>query len=199
MKSHLHSIKYSIKYSIKLTVLTLAAVGLSLSLGGNIAQAGETTIRGRNGRTGTINTNVNRQNNRLNYDRQITYPNGRNANSTGEFIGDRNGNYKGNVTRTNVNGKSNNYFVEGTRTRTNGTRTNDAVITGPNQNQATFNSSSTCNSGSCTGNRSLTYPNGKTRTTTLTGERVAPGEYSGDVNVTGRNGRTRSGEFYHRR
>jgi hypothetical protein len=41
----------------------------------------------------------------------------------------------------------------------------------------------------------VTYPGGKTRNTTLSGQRTGKGEFSGTANVTGRNGRTRSGTF----
>jgi hypothetical protein len=191
MKSRLHF--------LKLGLITLTSVCLSMAIGGNLAQAGETTITGRNGRTGMINTNVNRRNQSLDFDRTTTYPNGKTSNSIGTFTGDRNGNYTGDVTHTGVRGNSRNYFVEGKRTRNNSTVTNQATITGPNDNQSTFNSTRTCGNGSCTGDRLLTYPDGKTRQTNYNGQRVAPGEYSGNVNVTGRNGRIRSGNFYYKR
>jgi type II secretory pathway pseudopilin PulG len=184
---------------LKLALLTLVSLSTSWTFTGNRVQAGETTVTGQNGRTINRKVNSHRHNNRLHFDRQTNYPNGKTTYSTGNLTGDRDGNYTGNVTRTNVRGNSRNYFIEGTRTRDNGTRTNNAVITGPNNNQSTFSSTATCNNGNCTSDRTLTYPNGKTRQTNLSGQRIAPGEYRGTVNVTGQNDRTRSGNFYHQR
>jgi hypothetical protein len=176
------------------TCATLISLIMGLCFGVS-AWAGTTTITGENGKSGTVETNRTKDGNTVNIDRTTTFPAGKTSTSTGSFTGTGNGNYTGNVDRTNRQGETNGYEISGQRNRNNGTVTNSGTITNENGKQATFDRSGTCNSGSCTGYRSVTYPGGKTRNTTLSGQRTGKGEFSGTANVTGRNGRTRSGTF----
>lgn len=156
------------------------------------ALASETTITGEDGKTTTVNTTRVNSGNTGTVNRTVTYPNNATSTSTGNFTNDGNGGYTGTVNRTNPTGQTNTYNLNGQITKDGNTRQNTGTITGTNGNQSTFNNSGSCSNGACSGSRNLTFSNGKTRNTTLSGQRVERSTYSGTATVTGRNGNTRT-------
>lgn len=178
------------------TLSAVALAGLSFSLAfGSVAIASEVILTGPNGQQTTTQTNRTRQGNTVNVNRTTTLPGGKITNSTGTYTGNGNGTYTGTVDRTNRQGETNIYQVNGQRSSGTGTRQNSGTVTGPNGGESTFNRTGACVNGQCTGNRSVTYPNGQTRNVNMSGTRTAPGTGSGTLNVTGRNGKTRTGTF----
>jgi len=158
------------------------------------ALAGETTLTGENGKTTTVNTNRVNNGDTTTVNRNVIYPNNSTSTSTGNFT-NGNGSYTGTVDLINRNGNTNNYNLNGQITKDGNTRQNTGTITVINGRQTTFNNSGSCTNGTCTGDRNLTFPNSKTRNTSLTGQRLGNGTYTGTGTVTGRNGKTRSGSF----
>jgi hypothetical protein len=157
------------------------------------ALASDTTITGEDGKITTVNTTRLNNGDTSTVNRTVTYPNNTTSNSTGSFTNNGNGNYTGTVDRTNPTGQINTYNLNGQITKDGNSRQNTGTITGTNGNQTTFNNSGSCNNGTCSGDRNLTFSNGKTRNTTLNGQRTGKGTYTGTATVTGRNGNTRSG------
>jgi hypothetical protein len=157
--------------------------------------AGETTITGENGKTTKVNTDRVNNGDTSTVNRNVTYPNNSTSNSTGNFTNNGNGSYTGTVDRTNRAGNTNTYNLDGQITKDGNTRQNTGTITGTNGKQTTFNNTGSCTNGTCTGDRNLTFQNGKTRNTSLTGQRLGRGNYTGTGTVTGRNGNSRSGSF----
>lgn len=181
-----------------LGLVILAGMGFNLALI-SPSRAGETTITGTNGKSATVQTDVNRNGNTFDVNRTTTFPGGKTTTSNGSFTTDGSGNYTGTVDRTNRKGETNTYAVEGQRDRSNGTVSNTGTIVGPNGKQSTFDRTRSCSSGLCTGSRVLTFPSGKTRTVETTGVRAGQGNYNGTGTVTRRNGNTRSFSFHHSR
>lgn len=158
------------------------------------ALAIETTVTGQNGTT-TVNTDRVKNGDTTTVNRSVIYPNNSTSISTGNFTNNGNGSYTGTVDRTNRSGNTNNYNLNGQITRDGNTRQNTGTITGINGRQTIFNNTGSCTNGTCTGDRNATFANGKTRNTSLTGQRLDNGTYTGTGTVTGRNGNTRSGSF----
>ncbi len=177
-----------------LSAVTLASLGFSLAFG-SVAAASEVVITGPNGQQTVTQTDRTRQGNTVNVNRTTTLPNGKTTTSTGTYTENGSGTYTGTVDRTNRQGETNMYQVNGQRSRENGTRQNSGTIVGPDGGQSTFNRTGSCVNGQCTGNSTFTYPNGQTRNGNMTGTRTAPGTGSGTLNVTGRNGQTRTRTF----
>jgi hypothetical protein len=182
---------------MKLAKLGVILVGIGSSLlVSAIALAGETTVTGANGKSSTVNRNVSKDGGTTNVNRNTTYSNGQTSSSTSNFTSTGNGNYTGTTNRTNRQGETTNYQLNGQLLKENGTRQNTGTLTNSaNGNQTSFNNSGSCINGACTGNRITTFPNGKTRTTALTGTRMGAGTFNGTANVTGRNGKSRTGTF----
>jgi hypothetical protein len=167
------------------------ALAVTLMLAGT-AQAGEVTVTGEHGKTGTINTQRNRTETGWTVDRLYTNPQGQTKSvnktvtptgdgtytTTRSTIGpnggttvnnstwttDGNGNYTGTVERTNRQGETSPYQVNGQRSRTEAGRTNHATVTSPNGNTRSYSRVGSCNAGVCTG--TTTFNNGTTRTGT---------------------------------
>ncbi len=169
-------------------------VGLGLSLAGS-AIAGEIVITGPKGNSASSQSSVTRQDNALSVTRTTTYPSGASSSAVGNYTLDGKGGYSGTLDRTNRYGTTNSYQLNGQYSRSKGTRTNAGTIVGPQGGISTYNRTGTCNNGTCAGTGSVTFPNGKTRTTSASGQRLGAGSYTGNVSVTGRNGGTRSGSF----
>jgi hypothetical protein len=175
-------------------IVALATLGLGIGFG-SVAVAGETVVTGANGNSATVETTRQRLDNGWTMNRNTTFPNGSTSQTTGTFTGDGNGGYAGSATRTNRQGQSNTYQLEGQRSVGNGIYQNNAIVTGPAGRQTTVNSNGTYGNGQFSGDRTVTFPDSKTRTTQIQGQRTGQGTYNGSVNVTGRNGRTRNGSF----
>ncbi|WP_247216560.1 hypothetical protein [Synechococcus sp. C9] len=189
------------------------ALAATLALAG-VAQAGEVTLTGENGKTGTINSQRNRTETGWTVERLYTNPQGQTKSvnktvtptgngtvtttrstigrqgdttfSTGIWTTDGNGNYTGTVERTNRQGQTNPYQVNGQRSRTETGRTNHATVTGPNGNTRSYSRVGSCNGGVCTG--TTTFDNGSTRTGTFD-------RNNNTFAITGRQGRTRTGTY----
>jgi hypothetical protein len=178
----------------------LAAVGLGLSLTiGSTALAGQTTLTGSGGQSLTTQTTRQRTGNSLQFQRSTTYPSGKTANTTGNLTGDGQGGYSGTATHTNRQGIANPYEIEGQFSHSNGTYQHQGTRTGPNGRQVMVNGSGTYGNGQFSGDRTVAFPNGQTRSTQFSGQRTGPGAASGSLQVTGRNGQVRSGTFQHSR
>jgi len=161
--------------------------------------AGETTITGQNGGITTVQTDRSKLGNTSTVNRTVTYPNNSTSSSNASINNNVDGNYTGTVNRTNRSGQINTYDVNGQVIRNGNSRQNTGTITGTNGKQSSFNNSGSCSNGVCTGDRNLTFPNGQTRNTTLNGQRLERGTFTGTGTVTGRNGNTRSGSFVRNR
>jgi hypothetical protein len=114
--------------------LTAATLGFCVMLA-PAAFAGQATYTGPNGRSTVVNTTRQKTDNGFTTDRTTTYPNGKTSSSTGNFV------------RTGDNSYQ-----------------RDRVYTGPNGNQTTVNGSGAYQNGVASGQRTVTYPNGQSRT-----------------------------------
>jgi len=151
-----------------------------------------------NGKTSTGTSVITRSGNTTNFNRSTTLPNGKTTNTTGTttYTNNGNGSFTGTATRTNRNGEVSNFTVEGQRTRTGDTVTKTGTITNTDTGkQGTFNNSRTCTGGQCSFNRNFTDAQGKNRNNTGTATRNADGNWTGNFNVTRRNGTTGTGSF----
>jgi len=178
--------------------MAIATVGFSLMFS-PLVLAGQTTVTGPNGRSTTTQTQRQKTETGGTTQRNTTYPDGSNSATSGSWNNNGNGSYSGTVDHTNRQGNTNQYQVEGQVNRGNGSYNNNATVTGPNGQQSTVNTNATYGNGQVNADRAVTYPSGKTRNTQVEGQRTGQGSYTGTVNTTGRNGKTRSGSFQHNR
>jgi hypothetical protein len=114
----------------------IAITTLSLSMAfSSIAQARELTVTGSNGRTSTVNTDRQKTDNGFTFERNVTLPNGRAYNQSGNYTRTGNGGYE-----------------------------RDAVWTGLQGRQTTINGTGTYDNGVINGSSTVTSPNGQSRT-----------------------------------
>jgi hypothetical protein len=114
--------------------LAAASLGFCMMMT-SAAFAGQATYTGPNGRSTIVDTTRQKTNNGSTFDRTTTYPNGQTSSSTGSFV------------RTGENSYERN-----------------RVYTGPKGNQTTVNGSGSFQNGVVSGDRTVTYPNGQSRT-----------------------------------
>lgn len=184
--------------TVPLALTTLALLGLGL-FPMSAVQAGDVIIRGRGGRLTQTETNRQKTEDGLLIERTTTLPKGQTRTSSGTFNGTGDGNYNGSVTRTTRQGETYNYQVDGQRSRGDGSYQNSATITGPGGKQTTVNTNGSYGNRRLSGDRAVTYPSGQTRTVEVNGLRRGRGRYTGTINVTGRDGQTRTGRFWRTR
>ncbi|NJK35537.1 MAG: hypothetical protein HC919_11625 [Oscillatoriales cyanobacterium SM2_2_1] len=161
-----------------------------------LAQSTTTTVTGQNGDTATTNVTRIRDGNLVNVNRNTTFGNGTTTSSQRSTTINPDGSYSSAIQRTNRAGQTTPYRVNGQYSRTGNTITRTGTVTnGTTGQQGTFDKTRTCVSGTCTGTRIYTGAQGRTRTETFTSTRTAPGQRTGTVNVTRRNGSTNQVTF----
>jgi len=176
-------------------VVILAGLGFGLGLS-SATQASEVVYTGKNGRSVTSEVVRDRTETGTTIQRTTTLPSGKTSRSTGTFSKTTdNGGYSGTVTHTNRNGSTTDYQIQGQRSISNGSYQNSGTVTGFQGQQATYETTGTYGNGKISGDRTVTYPSGKTRSMELEGQRTGRGSYSGNVSHTGRTGKTRTSSF----
>jgi hypothetical protein len=155
-----------------------------------------TTITGQNGGTAATNVTRTRNGNVVDVNRNTTYGNGTTSSSQRNTTFNQDGSYTSTIQRTNRAGQTTPYTVNGQYNRTGNTVTRTGtIINGTTGQQATFDKNRTCANGTCSGTRTYTGAQGRTRTESFTSTRTAPGQRTGTVNVTRRNGTTGQASF----
>ncbi|MCL6435935.1 MAG: hypothetical protein K6T90_17335 [Leptolyngbyaceae cyanobacterium HOT.MB2.61] len=121
----------------RLGLIAIATLGFGVAFS-PIAQAGEMIYTGPNGRITTVNTNRQKTENGVTFQRTTIYSNGQTSSAYGGYTRTGNGGYQRNVT-----------------------------YTGPNGNQSTVYGSGSYQNGVVNGSRTINYPNGQSRTGTF--------------------------------
>lgn len=121
---------------VRFGLVAIATLSLGVAIA-PVALAGQTSYTGPRDRTTTVNTERQKTENGTSFQRTTTYPSGQTSSATGSYTRTGKGRYE--------------------RSR---------VYTGPRGNQTTVTGRGTYENGTLNGSRTVTYPNGQSRTGT---------------------------------